>query len=84
VSRFTLVPDAISKDTVACLRALLRLAEEGQLIGIAFAAMLKKSRNRKTAIVNTAGECHKSRIFTRGMVRDLDDFLRASNIDQIK
>lgn len=84
MSRFTLVPDAISKDTVACLRALLQEAESGSLIGIAFAAMFKKGRGQKQTIVNTAGECHKSRIFTRGLVADLDDYLRPPNLDKIE
>lgn len=77
---YELVPDSISKDTVACLRALLQMAEDGKLVGIAFAAAFKQ---RKT-IVNVAGECHRSRIFARGMVSDLHDFLRAPNIDEIK
>lgn len=72
MKRFTLVPDTISKDTIACLRALLSHAEQGQLIGIAFAAMYK----RKKFIVNSAGEAHQSPVFSLGMVDLLKDELK--------
>lgn len=68
---YILIEDAVSNDTVECLRTLLREAERGELIGIAFAAMLKK----RGYIVNTAGEAHKSPTYSRGMIRALDDKL---------
>jgi len=68
---FVLVPDMVSNDTVACLQALLQKAKSGEVIGLAYCAMLKK----RTYIVNTAGEAHDSPTFTRGMLRALDDQL---------
>ena len=70
---FQLVPDTISTDTVSCLEALLSEARQGSVIGLAFVAMFKG----RTYIVNTAGECHRNRAFTRGMVADLNDKLGA-------
>lgn len=68
---FELVPDDMSTDTIRCLQQLLEQAEAGNLIGICFAAMLKRSR----FIVNSAGEAHRSPVFSRGMVQVLDDHL---------
>lgn len=68
---FVLVPDSVSTDTVKCLQLLLRRAKRGEVIGLAYAAMLKQ----KAYIVNTAGEAHVSPTFTRGMVAALDDQL---------
>jgi hypothetical protein len=70
-SPFYLVPDTVPNDTVACLEMLLDHARNGEVIGIAFAAMLK----RRSYIVNTAGEAHRNPTFTRGMVAALDDQL---------
>ena len=69
---FFLVPDALSDDTIDCLRVLLGEAERGYVLGIAFAAMLKG----RVFIVNSTGECTRSRTFTRGMVAELQDHLR--------
>ena len=68
---FRLVPDSISHDTVECVTELLELAKKGELIGLAFAGMLR----RRTFIVNTAGAAYESPTFTRGMVSALDDQL---------
>lgn len=68
---FILVPDVVSHDTVSCLRQLLRQARSGEVVGIAYAAMLKK----RAYIVNTAGTAHESVTFARGMIRALDDQL---------
>jgi len=68
---FRLVPDTVSNDTQEALRELLELAERGELIGLAFAGML---RQRKF-FVDTAGEAHRSPVFARGMVAALDDEL---------
>ena len=73
---YHLVPDTISKDTVKCLEQLLRAARQGQVIGLAYAAMLK----RREYIVNSAGEAHRNPTFARGMVSALDDQLG----DQVK
>lgn len=72
---FVLVPDTISHDTVECLELLLDQARRGQVIGIAYAVMLKK----RAYITNTAGEAHRNPTFSRGMIATLDDQL-AGNV----
>lgn len=68
---FILVPDNVSHNTVECLRLLLDQAKRGEVIGVAYAAMLKK----RAYIVNTAGSAYESPTFSRGMVQALDDQL---------
>lgn len=68
---FVLVPDTISNDTVQALEQLLTHARKGEVIGVAFAAMLKK----RGYIVNSAGEAFRNPTFSRGMLRALDDKL---------
>jgi hypothetical protein len=68
---FVLIEDVISNETIQCLRTLLQQAERGEVIGIAFAAMLKQ----RGYIVNTAGEAHRSPTYSRGMLLALDDKL---------
>jgi hypothetical protein len=68
---FTLIPDKLSVDTVEVLETLLQHARAGEVIGIAFAAQLR----RRAFIVNTAGEAHRNPVFARGMVAALDDEL---------
>lgn len=68
---FTLIADNVSNDTVECLELLLRRARRGEVIGLAFCAMLKQ----RAYIVNTAGVAHESPTFARGMVAALDDSL---------
>lgn len=68
---FALIPDVVSTDTVECLQLLLQRAQAGEVIGLAFCAMLK----RRAYIVNTAGEAHRNPTFARGMVAALDDEL---------
>lgn len=70
---FVLLPDRVSRDTVECLQQLLRQAKRGEVIGLAYCAMLKK----RAYIVDTAGEAHNSPTFARGMVAALDDHLSA-------
>lgn len=70
-SPFILIPDAVSHDTVRCLETLLKHARTGEVIGLAFAAALK----RRAYIVNTAGECHRNPTWARGLVAALDDAL---------
>jgi hypothetical protein len=70
-----LVPDTISTDTVECLQQLLEHAQAGQIVGIGFVAMLKPKRHLGGYIANTAGDCHHSPTFTRGMLHALDDKL---------
>lgn len=68
---FSLVPDSISHDTRVCLGQLASQAEEGEVIGIAYAVMYKG----RHFIVNTAGELHRNPTFARGAVAALDDEL---------
>lgn len=68
---FSLIPDTISTDTVECLDELLRMARSGEVIGVAYVAMLK----RRKYIANAAGEAHRNPTFTRGMIQVLDDEL---------
>jgi hypothetical protein len=68
---FTLVRDSISHDTVYALEELLKAARKGDVIGLAYTAMLKS----RQFIVNTAGEPHRNPTFALGMVRLLDDEL---------
>lgn len=68
---FSLAPDSLSHDTIEALRMLLKDAEKGEVIGLAFAVMYRG----RDYIVNTAGEAHRSPTFTRGMVQALDDHL---------
>lgn len=68
---FRLIPDTLSTDTEEALAQLLDLARRGELIGVAFAGMLKQRRY----FVNTAGEAHRNPTFARGCVSALDDEL---------
>lgn len=68
---YELIPDRVSTDTVECLQLLLKRARRGEVVGLAFCAMLKQ----RQYIVNTAGIAHESPTFARGMVAALDDSL---------
>lgn len=70
-SPYVLVADSVSTDTVECLETLLTHAKRGEIIGVAYTAMLK----RRGYIANTAGEAHRNPTFARGMVAALDDQL---------
>lgn len=69
---FRLVPDTLSDDTVECLRQLLAEAERGNVMGLAFVALVRDRR----FIRNVAGECARNPLYTRGLVAALDDHLR--------
>lgn len=69
---YQLVREAVSTDTVGALEQLLDDARSGHIIGIAFAAVLK----RKRYFVDAAGEARRDPTFTRGMIGALDDELR--------
>jgi hypothetical protein len=68
---YRLVQEPASPDTIEALEILARLARGGEIVGIAYAVMLKGRR----VLVNTTGEAHRSPIFARGMVALLDDAL---------
>lgn len=69
---YTLVRDHISHDTVECLEQLLEAARSGHVVGLAFAAMMK----RKRYMVNVAGEAFRDPTFTRGAIASIEDELR--------
>lgn len=69
---YSLIPDAISHETVEALEQLAERARAGEILGIGFVAVLKRRRY----IVNSAGECRTDPSLTRGMVLALDDELR--------
>jgi hypothetical protein len=71
VKPYELIPDRVSTDTVECLQLLLKRAKRGEVVGLAYCAMLKQ----REYIVNTAGVAHESPTFARGMVAALDDSL---------
>lgn len=68
---FHLVPDTLSNETTEALMQMLELARRGELIGIAFAGILRQ----RGYFVNTAGEAHRNPTFARGVVAALDDSL---------
>lgn len=68
---FKLIEDDISHDTVQCLERLLVMAKNGELIGVALVAMLK----RRDYFTHATGETYRNPTFTRGMLRVLDDDL---------
>jgi len=70
---FTLIADGISTDTVTALEQLLEQARAGEIIGVAFAVMLK----RRNYVVNATGEARRNATFARGMLAALDDQLGA-------
>lgn len=59
------------RDTIDCLRMLLREARVGKVTGLAFCAMLPD----RGYMVDTTGEVALNPTFSRGMVRALDDKL---------
>lgn len=72
-SPYTLVPRAMSVDTIECLEQLLEQARSGHVIGLGFVAML----STRGYVVDTAGEAHRNPTWTRGMLAGLDDKLSA-------
>jgi hypothetical protein len=56
-------------DTVECLERLLEAARSGQIIGIAFVAMLQ----RREYLAEAVGEAARNPTFARGMVGALED-----------
>lgn len=69
---YTLIPDAVSHETVEALEQLTAQARAGEIIGFGFVALLKRRRY----IANTAGELRADPTLARGMCLALDDELR--------
>lgn len=74
---FTVIRETVSHDTIEALEFLLHEARRGELIGLAYGAMLK----RRTRIVDTAGEAYRNPLFALGIVCMLSDdiAIRARN-----
>lgn len=72
-TRYQLVKDELSHDTIECIDALRRQAMAGQIIGLAFVAIRPRTDE---GIVHTCGAAMRRRTLTRGLLRDLDDELR--------
>lgn len=66
--RLSLV-QSVSRETVTTLEELLYRAKEGEVIGLAFCAVIK----RRNYIVDLSGEARTSPTFARGMISALDD-----------
>lgn len=75
MKRPQLIADQLSQDTIQCLERLLQEARDGHIIGIAFAALMK----RHHFVAHTCGEVHRNRVLARGILRELDDELRAQH-----
>lgn len=68
---YQIVADQLSHDTIQCLERLLDEARRGQVIGIAFAALMR----RRHFVTHACGEVRRERVYARGMLRELDDEL---------
>lgn len=68
---YQLIHESISSDTVEALEQLLDGAKRGEVIGIAYALMLKRRR----FMIDCAGEACQSPLLARGAVAVLDDHL---------
>lgn len=79
MATFTLVPNAISHDTIEAARTILDQAEKGDALGLIFGIMYREKRY----VVNAAGEAYDSPTFARGMNAALDDFLK-ERLHQLK
>lgn len=68
---------SVSHDTIEALEFLLHEAKRGEVIGIAYGAIMK----RRSCIVDTAGEAYRNPLFALGVVCMLSDdvAIRARN-----
>lgn len=66
---FALIRASISHDTVEALEFLLHEAKRGEVIGLAYGAMMKQ----RSCIVDTAGEAYRNPLFALGVVCLLSD-----------
>ena len=71
------VSNAVSDDTIEALENLLKRAKAGEVVGLAFAALLPRRRY----FIEVTGDAYKDPTFARGMVSAIDDELR-SMIDE--
>lgn len=68
---YQLIREQISLDTVEALEQMLESAKSGDVIGIAYALILRRQR----FMVDCAGEGCKNPTLARGAVATLDDHL---------
>jgi hypothetical protein len=61
----------VSADTIECLARLLEQAKRGEVLGLAFGVILRRSNYT----VHTTGEARRNPTFTRGVLAALDDHL---------
>jgi hypothetical protein len=66
------VPPPVDTDTVECLERLLSEARAGKVVGLAFVALMPQ----RNFIVHTTGSVHQEPVYTRGVLRELDDMIR--------
>lgn len=66
-----LLKPGVSRDTIDCLTTLLDQAKKGDLVGLAFGAIMRNSNYS----VHATGAARHNPTFTRGIVRALDDKL---------
>ena len=69
--KFSVVPNHVDTDTITSLERLLKEARAGQVIGVAFVALMR----RRHYITHACGEVLRDRVYTRGMLRELDEQL---------
>lgn len=76
---FVLIRSKISHDTIEALEFLLHEAQRGQVIGLAYGAIMKG----RACIVDTAGEAYRNPLFALGVVCLLSDdiTIRARNVE---
>ena len=64
-------PKVVSLDTIGCLEELLEDARQGDLVGVAFAALY----HDRNYVVDATGEARTEPTYSRGMICRLDDAL---------
>lgn len=72
MKRPILLKESSSDDTIACLEHLLDKAKRGELVGLAFGAIMRRSHY----MVHATGAASQNPTFARGVIAALDDHLR--------
>jgi hypothetical protein len=67
----TLVPPSSSEETCSELKRLLRDAQAGKIVGLAYVAITPRAYS-----VDAVGAARDRPTFTRGAIRALDDLMR--------
>lgn len=74
---FTMLRATVSHDTVEALEFLLHEAKRGEVIGLAYGAIMK----RRACIVDTAGEAYRNPLFALGVVCMLSNDVASRAMD---